>query len=112
MDYMIELSNSTPNCIIHGDTHAGNLFKEADGTPDFFDALPMRCAPMVEISYFITNVLDHADRRRHDHGLVGLYREELVRCGVEPPPVSELMHQFAAFLPYGFATFMVNSSTY
>jgi hypothetical protein len=112
MDYMVELSDSTPNCVVHGDTHAGNLYEEADGTPGFYDSLPMRTAPMIEITYFITNVLDHGDRRRNDRELVAHYRNELSRHGVDVPSLVDMMHQFAAFLPYGFATFMVNSSTY
>lgn len=112
MDFMIELGEATPNCLVHGDLHAGNLFEEPDGTPGFYDSLPMRTAPMIEVSYHITNVLDHGDRRRHDRDLVSHYRQELIRNGVEPPSLDEMMRQFAAFLPYGFATFMVNSSTY
>jgi hypothetical protein len=112
MDYMIALSDSVPNSVVHGDTHAGNLFEEPDGTPGFYDSLPMRTAPMVEISYFMTNVLDHGDRRRYDKDLVAHYRDELLRNGVAAPSLDELMHQFAAFLPYGYATFIVNSNTY
>ena len=112
MDFMIELGDNTPNCLVHGDLHAGNLFEEPDGTPGFYDLLPMRTAPMIEVSYHITNVLDQGDRRRHDRELVDHYRNELIRNGVEPPSLDELMYQFAAFLPYGYATFIVNSSTY
>jgi hypothetical protein len=112
MDFMIELGDNTPNCLVHGDLHAGNLFEEPDGTPGFYDSLPMRTAPMIEISYHITNVLDHGDRRRHDRELVNHYRNELIRSGVDAPSLDELMYQFAAFLPYGYATFIVNSSTY
>ena len=112
MDFMIELGDSTPNCLIHGDLHAGNLFEQPDGTPGFYDSLPMRTAPMIEVAYHITNVLDHRDRRRHDRELVDHYRSELIGHGVEPPSLDEMMYQFAAFLPYGFATFVVNSSTY
>lgn len=112
MNFMIELGESTPNCLVHGDLHAGNLFEEPDGTPGFYDSLPMRTAPMIEVSYHITNVLDHGDRRSHDRELVSHYRNELIRNGVEPHSLDQMMYEFAAFLPYGFATFMVNSSTY
>jgi hypothetical protein len=112
MDFMIELGDSTPNCLVHGDLHAGNLFEEPDGKPGFYDSLPMRTAPMIEISYHIANVLNHSDRRRHDRELVQHYRNELIRNEVTPPGLDELMYQFAAFLPYGYATFIVNSNTY
>lgn len=112
MDFMIDLGGKTPNCLVHGDLHAGNLFEEPDGRPGFYDSLPLRTAPMIEVTYHITNVLDHLDRSRHDRELVGHYRDALVHNGVDAPDLDELMYQFAAFLPYGYATFMVNSSTY
>lgn len=112
MDFLIDLGAKTPNCLIHGDLHAGNLFEEPDGTPGFYDSLPMRAAPMIEVCYHIVNVLDHRNRKLHTRSLVDHYRDELIRNGVDAPSLDELMYQFAAFLPYGFATFMVNSSTY
>lgn len=112
MDFMIRLGDEVPNCVIHGDLHAGNLFEEPDGRPGFYDSLPLRTAPMIEVTYHITNVLDHVDRAAHDRELVDHYRQELIRNGVNAPSLDELMYQFAAFLPYGYATFMVNSATY
>jgi hypothetical protein len=112
MDFMIELGDATPNCLVHGDLHSGNLFEDADGRAGFYDSLPMRTAPMIEVSYHITNVLDHGDRQRHDRELVDHYRKELIRNGVDAPGLDELMYQFAAFLPYGYATFLINASTY
>lgn len=112
MDFMIALGDSTSNCLTHGDLHAGNLFEEPDGTPGFYDCLPLRTAPMIEVSYHLANVLDHGIRRSHERQLVDHYRKELIRNGVTPPSLDELMFQYAAFLPYGYATFMVNSSTY
>jgi hypothetical protein len=112
MDFMIALGARTPNVLTHGDLHAGNLFEQPDGAAGFFDSLPIRTAPMVEISYHLVNVLDHADRRAHERELVDHYRAELVRHGVAPPSLDELMFQYAAFVPFGFATFMVNSDTY
>ena len=110
--YGAELSDAVPNIVCHGDTHSGNLFEEADGTPGFLDSLPRCEAAMIEISYFITNVMDPADRRRHDRELVAHYRNELARCGVDVPDLDELLRQFAVFLPYGYVTFIVNENTY
>lgn len=112
LDYMSSLSDSVPNCLVHGDTHLGNLYEDADGTPGFFDSLPRREAAMIEVAYHITNALDPAVRRRHDRDLVAHYRSELIRNGVDAPDLDAMMHQFAAFLPYGFVTFMINESSY
>jgi hypothetical protein len=110
LEQMTKLSDSVPNVLVHGDTHLGNLYEEPDGTPGFFDALPRREAPMIEVTYHITNALDPAVRRQNDRALVAHYREELSRNGVDAPSLDELMYQFAAFLPYGFITFMINQS--
>lgn len=112
LKYMDALSKALPNCVVHGDTHAGNLFEEPDGTPGFFDSLPSRAAPMIEIAYCITNVMDCAERRRNDKALIAHYRDELSRHSVAVPSLDEMLRQFAAFLPYGYVTFMVNENTY
>jgi hypothetical protein len=112
LEHMASLSDALPNCLVHGDTHLGNLYEEADGTPGFFDALPRREAPMIEVAYHITNALDPADRRRCDKDLVAHYRAELLRHGVPAPGLDDLLFQFASFLPNGFVTFMVNESSY
>lgn len=110
LEYMTRLSNEVPNVLVHGDTHLGNLYFEADGTPGFFDSLPRREAPMIEVSYLITNALDHSVRRDHDHELIAHYRSELIRNGVDALSLEELLHQFAAFLPFGYITFLVNQA--
>jgi hypothetical protein len=112
MDFMIKLEDSIPNCVSHGDLHAGNLFEEPDGTPGFYDALPVRQAPMCEVCYHMVNVLDQGVRSRHERELVDHYRKELIRNGVTAPSLDELMFQYAAFMPYGYLTFMVNSSNW
>jgi hypothetical protein len=110
MEHMAQLSDSLPNVLVHGDTHLGNLYFEPDGTPGFFDSLPRREAPMIEVAYHIANALDPAVRRACDRDLVAHYREELIRHGVAAPSLDELMRQFAAFLPYGYITFLINQS--
>lgn len=112
LDTMATLADELPNCVVHGDTHLGNLYEEPDGTPGFFDSLPRREPAMMEVSYHITNALDPKDRRRCDRALVGHYREELARHGVAVPSLDELMFLFSAFLPFGFVTFMVNEASY
>jgi hypothetical protein len=51
-------------------------------------------------------------RRRHERTLVAHYREELIRNGVDAPPLDEFMHQFGCFLANGYAIFLVNASEF
>lgn len=104
------MSEELPNCLIHGDTHLGNLYFEQDGTPGFFDALPRREPGMVEVTYHIVNALDPLVRRANDRDLVAHYRNELLKNGVKAPSLDEMMHQYAEFLHYGFITFFINRS--
>jgi hypothetical protein len=112
LHYMADLCDRLPNCAVHGDTHLGNLYEEADGTPGFFDSLARREPGMFEVTYHICNALDPMDRRRSDRELVAHYREELARRGVEVPSLDDMLYQFAVFLPNVYVTFIVNESAY
>lgn len=106
------LSDELPNCVVHGDTHLGNLYEEADGRPGFFDSLARREAGIMEVTYHICNVMDPYERRRHDRDLVAHYRDELAGHGVAVPSLDEMMYQFASFLIVNYVTFLVNEPTY
>jgi len=119
LDWMIrakrrigKFAKSLPNVLIHGDTHLGNLYIDIDGEPGFFDSLPHKSAIMQEVSYHVAGALDVPDRRAHERDLVAHYRYELAACGVEPPPLDELMHQFGVFLANGYMIFIVNASEF
>ena len=70
-----ELEASEPMCLIHGDTHLGNLYIEADGTPGFFDAQVARAPWHLEVSYHIVCALDIADRKALEQALFVHYLE-------------------------------------
>lgn len=112
MKYAGKLSDEQPNCIVHGDTHLGNLYEEEDGTPGFFDSLARREAGIMEVTYHICNALDPIDRRKHDRDLIAHYRSELARHGVAVPSLADMMHQYSAFLILNYVTFIVNEPTY
>jgi hypothetical protein len=110
--YAGELSDAAPNCLIHGDTHHGNHYEDADGTPGFFDSLTRREHGLLEATYHICNALDPIDRREHDRDMIAHYRSELIRLGVKVPSLAEMMHQYATYLSVNLVTFLVNHPTY
>lgn len=112
LDALDRLGRTLPNVLIHGDTHLGNLYVDIDGEPGFFDSLPHVAPAMYEVSYHVTGALDVPVRRRHERALVERYRQELIRCAVDAPPLDELMHQFGCFLANGYAIFLVNASDF
>ncbi len=109
---MGRFARALPSPLIHGDTHLGNLYIDTDGEPGFFDSLPHLAPAMYEISYHITGALDVPLRRAHERALVGHYRDELIRCGVDAPSLDDFMHQFGVFLANGYAIFLVNASEF
>ncbi|MDE2404315.1 MAG: hypothetical protein KGM17_06580 [Sphingomonadales bacterium] len=109
---MQRLDARLPQALLHGDTHLGNLYVDIDGEPGFFDTIPHRGNPMLEVAYHVTCALDPADRRVHDRALVAIYRDELAAAGVAPPSLDEMMHLFACFLPAGTCVFLLNASEF
>lgn len=105
-------SRTLPNVLIHGDTHLGNLYVDIDGEPGFFDSLPHIAPIMYEVSYHVTGALDVPVRRANERALVSHYRDELIRCGIDAPPLDELMHQFGCFIANGYMIFIVNASEF
>jgi len=106
------LADELPNCVVHGDTHLGNLYEEPDGTPGYFDSLARREPGLMEATYHICNAMDPMDRRANDRDLVAHYRSELQGHGVDVPPLDDMMEQFAIYLIINYVTFIVNEPTY
>ncbi|KHK89310.1 hypothetical protein [Novosphingobium malaysiense] len=67
---------------------------------------------MLEVAYHVTGALDIADRRVHERDLVAHYRKALETEGHALPPLEDLMRQYAAFLAFGYAIFLVNASDF
>ncbi|MBU6268479.1 MAG: hypothetical protein KGN34_13120 [Sphingomonadales bacterium] len=109
---MQQLDATLPQALLHGDTHLGNLYIDIDGEPGFFDTIPHRGNPMLEVTYHLTCALDPADRRAHDRDLVAAYRDECIASGVAAPSLDEMMRLFACFLPAGTCVFLLNASEF
>ncbi len=112
LDKIQLLADRLPEVVVHGDTHLGNLYVEADGTPGFFDSVPHRWAPLCEVAYHMACALDQIDRRDCERDLVAGYLDALRENGVTPPPLDEAMRHYAAFLAFGFCIFMVNDAVW
>ena len=111
LNRMETLAQQVPNCIIHGDTHLGNVFFEPDGTPGFYDIVPRRAPPLSEVCYHVTLAMDVADRRRWERDLVRHYLDELKRYGVtDLPGFDAAMHQYGAFLIEGYCLVLTNDA--
>ncbi|GLK88679.1 phosphotransferase [Pseudomonas turukhanskensis] len=79
-----ELEQTSPSCVIHGDSHQGNSFLRADGQRIWLDwQLARRGRPWRDIAYFMIGALTVEERRAEAQRLVQVYREKLVSLGAE-----------------------------
>lgn len=112
LEKLIVFAGESTHCILHGDTHLGNLYEDTDGAPGFFDPQPHRGPSMVEVAYHIGAALDPADRRQWESALIKHYLEELCRHGVDAPEYDDAWQQYAAFLLIGYCIFLVNATDF
>lgn len=103
---------TVPRALLNGDTHLGNLYIDINGEPGFFDSQPHVGPVMAEVAYHVTCALDMADRRTHERDLVAGYLTALAAEGITPPSLNETLHQYAAFLAFGYGIFLVNASEF
>ena len=107
-----EIEATEPACLIHGDTHLGNLYVEMDGTPGFFDAQVARAPWHLEVSYHMTCALDIPDRRAWEQALLVHYLEALKANGVGTPSHEAAWLSYRCSLAYGFFIFLINETRF
>jgi hypothetical protein len=107
-----EIEASEPLCLIHGDTHLGNLYIAADGTPGFFDAQVARAPWHLEVSYHMTCALDIPDRKAWEQPLLVHYLEALSANGVDAPAYDRAWLSYRRSLAYGYFIFLINETRF
>nr|WP_231377835.1 ecdysteroid 22-kinase family protein [Sphingobium sp. JAI105] len=103
-----EIDAVSDTCLIHGDTHLGNLYVEQDGAPGFLDMQVTRSNWALEIAYHIGCSIDVADRRRWESGLLETYLGALRQEGVAAPGFDEAWLAYVRALAYGYFIFVIN----
>lgn len=106
------IERSGPRCVIHGDTHLGNLFVRPGGTPGFFDAQPAMANPVMEVAYHVTAALDLADRRAAEETLLTRYLDRLSAGGVAVPAWADAWRWYRQFIAYGYFIFLINETRF
>jgi hypothetical protein len=107
-----EIEATEPVCLIHGDTHLGNLYIEANGTPGFFDAQVARAPWHLEVSYHIACALDIPDRKAWEQALLEHYLEALQANGIEAPGFESAWLSYRRSLAYGYFIFLINETRF
>lgn len=106
------IEETGPRCVIHGDTHLGNLFEWPDGTPGFLDAQPSWTNPILEVAYHVTAALDLTDRRGAEKALLEGYLAALANHGAAAPGFDQAWLWYRQFLAYGFFIFLINETRF
>lgn len=110
LEKLEEFHKSCPSCVIHGDTHLGNLYLEADGTPGFLDAQTCRAPWQMEVNYHLIVACDIADRRAWEPALLSRYLETLKSHGVDAPCFEAAWDAYRRETAYGYFIFVINES--
>jgi hypothetical protein len=88
--------------LVHGDAHAGNIYRTADG-PGLIDwQLLQKGSWALDIPYHICAVLEAADAEREERRLLSHYLEAVRVLGGDAPDPEVAWMQYRASIVYGF----------
>lgn len=91
-----------PQTLVHGDSHAGNIYQTADG-PGLIDwQLLQRGSWALDAAYHICAVLDVAVAEREERNLLAHYLDVMRALGGEVPDFDTAWTQYRASVVYGF----------
>jgi hypothetical protein len=90
-------------CVIHGDTHSGNVYLDNQGRPSWLDwQVVQRGNWATDISYHLATVLDVETRRAHETELLRHYLHELRSRGVVAPAWQDAWELYTLSFSYGY----------
>lgn len=102
-DAMRRTAERPITCLLHGDTHSGNSYRDSGGRSCWFDwQISQRGHWSVDIAYHLGTVLTTDDRRAHEADLLRHYLAELDRNGVEPPTFEDAWDSYASGFAWGY----------
>ena len=112
LERIAQLGDGDDFCLIHGDTHNGNLYVDADGTPGFLDPTVARAPWWLEVAYHICCACDLADRRQWEAPLLMHYLDALERAGGPRIDFGHAWLRYRQGLAYGYFIFVINETTF
>ena len=95
-------------CVLHGDTHTGNVYLDADGRACWFDWQVAQLGNWAtDVSYHLATVLSVDDRRAHETDLLRHYLAELAAHGAPAPAWEEAWDLYRRSFPYGYFLWVI-----
>lgn len=99
---LAERDEAGPQVLVHGDSHAGNIFRTADG-PGLIDwQLLQRGGWALDVAYHIAAVLPVEVAEQEERALLNHYLETYKRLGGEVPDPETAWAQYRIAAVYGY----------
>jgi len=96
------VAHRQPQCLVHGDAHAGNVW-EMDGQAGLIDwQLLQRGSWAIDVAYHIGSSLTPEARRASEQPLLKHYLERLRAHGAEPPAWDDAWFAYRTHIAYGY----------
>ncbi len=95
-------------CVIHGDTHSGNVYLDREGRASWLDwQVVQRGNWATDVSYHLATVLDVESRRAYEADLLRHYLQELESHGTMAPGWDEAWEQYTLSFSYGYFLWVI-----
>ncbi len=105
---MLRTAAVAPTCVIHGDTHSGNVYLDAQGQACWLDWQITQWGHWsVDVSYHLATVLDVADRRAHESDLLRHYLAELTAAGADAPSWDSAWEAYGLGFTWGYFLWVI-----
>lgn len=97
-----------PTCVIHGDTHSGNSYRDAEGRSCWLDwQITQQGHWSVDVAYHLGTVLTVEDRRTHEADLLRHYLAELEAHGAPAPGFDEAWERYTLGFSWGYFLWVI-----
>jgi hypothetical protein len=95
-------------CLLHGDTHTGNVYLDAQGRGCWFDWESVQTGHWCQdVSYHLATVLSIEDRRAHERELLGVYLDQLAAHGGPAIGFDEAWELYRRSFPHGYLFWVI-----
>lgn len=91
-----------PACLVHGDAHAGNIYRNADGFGLVDWQVLQKGEWAQDVAYHLGAVLSPDDRRTHERALLDHYRDRLAALGGPRLTADDAWQRYRAAMIYGY----------
>jgi hypothetical protein len=99
-----------PTCVLHGDTHSGNVYLDAEGRACWLDWQVVQSGHWsTDVSYHLGTVLSVDDRRTHEVELLQHYLAELDRLGAKAPSWDDAWNRYASGFAFGYFFWVITT---